>query len=58
MKRKLVRALIEVPRLMTEALALESQIEPLAIDLAKSHSVLYLGRGTSRAVGEHGVCDG
>ena len=46
-ERSLVRALIEVPRLMTEALALKSQIEPLAIDLAKSHNVLYLGRGTS-----------
>jgi glucosamine--fructose-6-phosphate aminotransferase (isomerizing) len=46
-ERALVRALIEVPRLMTEALALERQIEPLAIDLAKSHNVLYLGRGTS-----------
>src|SRR5205823_11894873 len=46
-ERKLVRALIEVPRLMTEALALEPQIEGLAIDLAKSRNVLYLGRGTS-----------
>jgi glutamine---fructose-6-phosphate transaminase (isomerizing) len=46
-ERALVRALIEVPRLMTEALGLESQIEPLAVDLAKSHNVLYLGRGTS-----------
>ena len=46
-ERALVRALIEVPRLMTEALALEPQIEPLAIDLAKSHNVLYLARGTS-----------
>ena len=46
-ERVLVRALIEVPRLTTEALALEPQIEPLAIDLAKTHNVLYLGRGTS-----------
>ncbi len=46
-ERALVRALIEVPRLMTEALALEPQIALLAIDLAKSHNVLYLGRGTS-----------
>ncbi|HEY7247894.1 MAG TPA: glutamine--fructose-6-phosphate transaminase (isomerizing) [Xanthobacteraceae bacterium] len=46
-ERALVHALIEVPRLMTEALALEAQIEPLAVDLAKSHNVLYLGRGTS-----------
>jgi glucosamine--fructose-6-phosphate aminotransferase (isomerizing) len=46
-ERALVRALIEVPRLMTEALALEPQIEHLARDLAKSRNVLYLGRGTS-----------
>ncbi|MEH2508952.1 glucosamine--fructose-6-phosphate aminotransferase (isomerizing) [Nitrobacteraceae bacterium AZCC 1564] len=44
---KLVHALIEVPRLMTEALALEAQIEKLARDIAKSQDVLYLGRGTS-----------
>jgi glucosamine--fructose-6-phosphate aminotransferase (isomerizing) len=46
-ERALVRALIEVPRLMAEALALEPQIERLARDLAKSRDVLYLGRGTS-----------
>ena len=44
---KLVRALIEVPRHMSSALALEPQIERLARDLAKSRHVLYLGRGTS-----------
>jgi glutamine---fructose-6-phosphate transaminase (isomerizing) len=46
-ERKLVRALIEVPRLMAEALANEPQIELLARELAKSSDVLYLGRGTS-----------
>ena len=46
-ERKLVRALIEIPRLMTDALKLEPQIEHLARDLAKSRDVLYLGRGTS-----------
>jgi glutamine---fructose-6-phosphate transaminase (isomerizing) len=46
-ERKLVRALIEIPRLMTEALKLEPQIEHLARDLAKSRDALYLGRGTS-----------
>ena len=46
-ERKLVRALIEVPRLMTEALALEPQFELLARDLSHSRDVLYLGRGTS-----------
>src|ERR1700704_1102321 len=46
-ERALVRALIEVPRLMAEALALQPQIARLARDLAKSRDVLYLGRGTS-----------
>jgi glucosamine--fructose-6-phosphate aminotransferase (isomerizing) len=44
---KLVRALIEVPRLMSDALALEPQVEKLARDIAKARDVLYLGRGTS-----------
>jgi glucosamine--fructose-6-phosphate aminotransferase (isomerizing) len=46
-ERKLVRALIEVPRHMSEALRLEPQIEALARDLSKSRDVLYLGRGTA-----------
>jgi glucosamine--fructose-6-phosphate aminotransferase (isomerizing) len=46
-ERKLVRALIEVPRQMNEALKLEGEIELLARDLSKSRDVLYLGRGTS-----------
>jgi glutamine---fructose-6-phosphate transaminase (isomerizing) len=46
-ERKLVRALIEVPRHMNEALALEPEIEKLSRDLGKSKDVLYLGRGTS-----------
>jgi glucosamine--fructose-6-phosphate aminotransferase (isomerizing) len=46
-ERKLVHALIEVPRLMTEALALEPQIKHLARNLANTRNVLYLGRGTS-----------
>jgi len=46
-ERRLVRALIEVPRHLSEALELEPQIETLARDLAKSRDVLYLGRGTA-----------
>jgi glucosamine--fructose-6-phosphate aminotransferase (isomerizing) len=46
-ERALVRALIEVPRLLAEALRLEPQIEALARDLSKSRDVLYLGRGTA-----------
>jgi glucosamine--fructose-6-phosphate aminotransferase (isomerizing) len=46
-ERELVHALIEVPRHMSEALALEPKIEELARTLAKCRDVLYLGRGTS-----------
>jgi glucosamine--fructose-6-phosphate aminotransferase (isomerizing) len=44
---KLVHGLIEVPRLMADALTHEHAIEKLARDIAKSKDVLYLGRGTS-----------
>src|SRR5271155_2472754 len=46
-EKTLVHALIELPRHLNEALALEPQIEQLARDLAKCRDVLYLGRGTS-----------
>ena len=44
---KLVHGLVEVPRLMADALIAENQIERLAREIAKSRDVLYLGRGTS-----------
>src|SRR5258707_843899 len=44
---KLVRGLVEIPRLMAAALAIDPQIEKLARDIAKSKDVLYRGRGTS-----------
>jgi glutamine---fructose-6-phosphate transaminase (isomerizing) len=46
-EQRLVQALIEIPRHLAEALALEPQIEILSRDLAKCRDVLYLGRGTS-----------
>ena len=54
-EQKLVHALIEVPRLMTQALALEPQIEGLAHELTKVHDVLYLGRGTSFPIALEGA---
>jgi glutamine---fructose-6-phosphate transaminase (isomerizing) len=55
-ERRLVRALIEVPRHMTEALALEPQVEQLARDhLAKARDVLYLGRSTSYPIALEGA---
>ncbi|MBV9565240.1 MAG: glutamine--fructose-6-phosphate transaminase (isomerizing) [Bradyrhizobium sp.] len=44
---RLVHGLVEIPRLIAAALAIEPQIEKLARDIAKSKDVLYLGRGTS-----------
>ena len=46
-EQRLVRALIEVPRHMAAALALQPKIERLAHELAKCRDVLYLGRGTN-----------
>lgn len=54
-EQKLVRALIEVPRLMSEALKLEPQIERLSQDLAKVKDALYLGRGTSFPIALEGA---
>jgi len=54
-EKTLAQALIEVPRRMNEALALEPQLEQLARELAKSHDVLYLGRGTSFPIALEGA---
>jgi glucosamine--fructose-6-phosphate aminotransferase (isomerizing) len=54
-EQKLVHALIEVPRLMAQALTCEPQIETLAHDLAKARDVLYLGRGTSFPIALEGA---
>ena len=52
---RLVRALSEVPRLMSEALRLEPRIEGLARELSRAKDVLYLGRGTSHALALEGA---
>jgi glucosamine--fructose-6-phosphate aminotransferase (isomerizing) len=54
-EKALVHALIEMPRHLNEALALEPQIEQVARDLAKSRDVLYLGRGTSFPIALEGA---
>jgi glutamine---fructose-6-phosphate transaminase (isomerizing) len=54
-EKSLVHALIEMPRHLNDALALEPQIEQLARDLAKSRDVLYLGRGTSFPIALEGA---
>jgi glucosamine--fructose-6-phosphate aminotransferase (isomerizing) len=54
-EQKLVHALIEVPRLMAQALKIEPKIEALAHELAKTRDVLYLGRGTSFPIALEGA---
>ncbi|GGF84136.1 glutamine--fructose-6-phosphate aminotransferase [isomerizing] [Azorhizobium oxalatiphilum] len=54
-ERKLVRAMMEVPRLMTEALTLSPEIELLSRTLAKAQDVLYLGRGTNYPLAMEGA---
>ncbi|WP_179733807.1 glutamine--fructose-6-phosphate transaminase (isomerizing) [Bradyrhizobium sp. IAR9] len=52
---KLVRELIEVPRLIAAALLIEPQIEKLARYIAETRDVLYLGRGTSAPLALEGA---
>jgi glucosamine--fructose-6-phosphate aminotransferase (isomerizing) len=54
-EERLVRALSEVPRFMSQALRLEPQIERLAKDLSRVEHVLYLGRGTSYPIALEGA---
>ena len=42
---RLVAVLLETPRLITEAMAVEPEARALAHDLARARDVLYLGRG-------------
>ena len=50
-----MRAMSEVPRLMSAALRLEPQIEALARELSRVEHVLYLGRGTSYPIALEGA---
>jgi glutamine---fructose-6-phosphate transaminase (isomerizing) len=54
-EKTLAQALIEVPRRLNEALALEPELEQLARDLSKARDVLYLGRGTSFPIALEGA---
>lgn len=52
---ELVRALVEVPRLISEVLAHEAEIDALSSSLSKAKDVLYLGRGTSYPIALEGA---
>ncbi|MBB4302455.1 glucosamine--fructose-6-phosphate aminotransferase (isomerizing) [Rhodobium orientis] len=54
-ERKLVEALVEIPRFAAQALRLEPQIERLAKTFSHASDVLYLGRGTSYPLAMEGA---
>ena len=46
-ERRLVRVLLEAPRLISEALNVDAVARKIAVDIAKCRDVLYLGRGSN-----------
>ncbi|MDP8917216.1 MAG: glutamine--fructose-6-phosphate transaminase (isomerizing) [Pseudomonadota bacterium] len=50
-----VRSLLEVPRLIAEALEVEDEVRAIAYDLSRARDVLYLGRGSMYALALEGA---
>ncbi len=54
-EQRLVGALLEIPRLVAEALAHEPAIAQIAADIAKCDDILYIGRGVSFPIAMEGA---
>jgi len=54
-EHELTKALTQVPRLIKEALALDSMIERLSFDLSAKTSAFYLGRGVQTPIAFEGA---
>ncbi|HRE44920.1 MAG TPA: glutamine--fructose-6-phosphate transaminase (isomerizing) [Terricaulis sp.] len=54
-ERRLVRALMEAPRLIADALHAEPQIEKIAQEISAARDVLYLGRGVHYPIALEGA---
>lgn len=52
---RLVRLMLEAPRLIGESIELEEAIKTIAVDVAKARDVLYLGRGPMSALALEGA---
>ena len=52
---RLVRTLMETPRLIADALNAEPEIEKIALELSKARDVLYLGRGVHYPIALEGA---
>jgi glucosamine--fructose-6-phosphate aminotransferase (isomerizing) len=54
-EQRLVKVLLEAPRLISEAIGLEDAIRDIAAEVAKAKDVLYLGRGPMSALALEGA---
>lgn len=54
-ERRLVRVMLEAPRLIAEAIGLEDSLKDIAAEIAKARDVLYLGRGPMSALALEGA---
>ncbi len=52
---RMVKLLLEAPRLIGESIGLEDAIRQIAIDIAKARDVLYIGRGAMSALALEGA---
>jgi len=54
-EERLVRVLLEAPRLVAESIQLEDAVAGVAVEVAKARDVLYLGRGPMSALALEGA---
>lgn len=54
-EQRLVKVMLEAPRLIAEAIGLEDALKEIAIDIAKARDVLFLGRGPMSALALEGA---
>ncbi|MGA2952223.1 MAG: glutamine--fructose-6-phosphate transaminase (isomerizing) [Caulobacteraceae bacterium] len=54
-EERLVRVLLEAPRLVAESIQLEGAVSGVAVEVAKARDVLYLGRGPMSALALEGA---
>ena len=54
-EQRMVRLMLEAPRLIAEAIGLEDALKEIATDIAKARDVLFLGRGPMSALALEGA---
>ncbi|TCS18452.1 glutamine--fructose-6-phosphate transaminase (isomerizing) [Caulobacter sp. BK020] len=54
-EQRMVRLMLEAPRLIAEAIGLEDALKEIASDIAKARDVLFLGRGPMSALALEGA---